>query len=279
MDSALARAQRAGGSVGSPVAQATSPPVNGLLHGKSARYGGCSAAGMLDSNIIPLSNAQTRMHPNLRERSLRYGVGTLSDEDLVALVLSTGQSGSSVKEIAHRLLANAPGLAGIASMGMASLAGEYGIGPAKAARLAAALELGQRVFREAVEEPRLVLASVEDVQRWARPRLGALEHEEVWLLCLDAQNGLKAARRVAQGGLHGCALTPRDVLRPAVRAAASAIILLHNHPSGSPDPSLEDIEMTRQLALASQMLGMPLVDHVVIARNRASSLAELGVIP
>lgn len=249
------------------------------MHGKSARYGGCSAAGMLDSNIIPLSNAQTRMHPNLRERSLRYGVGTLSDEDLVALVLSTGQSGSSVKEIAHRLLANAPGLAGIASMGMASLAGEYGIGPAKAARLAAALELGQRVFREAVEEPRLVLASVEDVQRWARPRLGALEHEEVWLLCLDAQNGLKAARRVAQGGLHGCALTPRDVLRPAVRAAASAIILLHNHPSGSPDPSLEDIEMTRQLALASQMLGMPLVDHVVIARNRASSLAELGVIP
>ena len=119
-------------------------------------------------------------------------------------------------------VAIAAGLIGIASMGTATLAGEYGIGPAKAARLAAALELGQRVFQQAIEQPRLMLVSVDDVLRWARPRLGTLEHEEVWLLCLDGQNGLKAARRVAQGGLHGCALTPRDVLRPAVRAARSS---------------------------------------------------------
>jgi len=234
---------------------------------------------MLETNLIPLPIPHKQSPPDLRERSLRYGVAALSDQDLVALVLSTGQSGSSVRDIAHRLLASAPGLTGIARMGTANLAGEYGIGPAKAARLAAALELGQRVFREAIEEPRLILTSVDDVLRWARPRLGPLEHEEVWLLCLDGQNGLKAARRVAQGGLHGCALTPRDVLRPAVRAATSAIILLHNHPSGSPDPSPEDIEMTRQLALASQMLGITLVDHVVVARNRGRSLADLGVIP
>jgi len=234
---------------------------------------------MLETNLVALPDAQKRSPPNLRERSLRYGVAALSDQDLVALILSTGQSGSSVRDIAHRLLASAPGLTGIARMGTANLAGEYGIGPAKAARLAAALELGQRVFREAIEEPRLILTSIDDVLRWARPRLGTLEHEEVWLLCLDGQNGLKAARRVAQGGLHGCALTPRDVLRPAVRAATSAIILLHNHPSGSPDPSPEDIEMTRRLALASQMLGITLVDHVVVARNRGRSLAELGVIP
>ena len=234
---------------------------------------------MLETNLVSLPGAQKRSPPNLRERSLRYGVAALSDQDLVALVLSTGQSGSSVRDIAHRLLASAPGLTGIARMGAANLAGEYGIGPAKAARLAAALELGPRVFKEAIEEPRLILTSVDDVLRWARPRLGTLEHEEVWLLCLDGQNGLKAARRVAQGGLHGCALTPRDVLRPAVRAATSAIILLHNHPSGSPDPSPEDIEMTRQLALASQMLGITLVDHVVVARNRGRSLADLGIIP
>ena len=225
------------------------------------------------------SDIQKRPPPNLREHSLRYGVGALSDQDLVALILSTGQNGSSVTDIAHRLLSNAAGLIGIASMGTATLACEYGIGPAKAARLAAALELGQRVFQQAIEQPRLMLVSVDDVLRWARPRLGTLEHEEVWLLCLDGQNGLKAARRVAQGGLHGCALTPRDVLCPAVRAAASAIILLHNHPSGSPEPSPEDVEMTRQLGLASQLLGIALVDHVVVARNRACSLAELGVIP
>jgi len=234
---------------------------------------------MPDSNLIRFPQPKQAPPPNLRERSLRYGVAALSDQDLVALVLSTGQQGSSVREIAHRLLASTSGLSGIASMGAASLAEHYGIGPAKAARLAAALELGQRVFREAVETPRLELISVDDVLRWARPRLSTLEHEEVWLLCLDGQNGLKAARRVAQGGLHGCALTPRDVLRPAVRAAASAIVLLHNHPSGSPDPSPEDIEMTRQLSLASQLLGISLVDHVVVARNRACSLAELDLIP
>lgn len=217
--------------------------------------------------------------PNLRERSLRYGVGTLSDTDLLALVLGTGSHGSSVIEVAHRLLGEAETLAGIGRLGPGCLSERYGIGPTKAARLVAALELGQRAFQQSVERTRLSLLGADDVARWARPRLATLEHEEVWLLCLDGQNGLKAARRVAQGGLHGCALTPKDVLRPAVRAAASAIILLHNHPSGCPEPSPDDVEMTRGLARASQMLGIPLVDHVIVARNAMSSLAELGVIP
>jgi DNA repair protein RadC len=215
---------------------------------------------------------------NLRERSLRYGVGVLSDSDLLALVLSSGTAASSVTEIAGRLLTEAEGLSGIARLGAAGLVDHHGVGPAKAARVAAAVELGQRVFQELVDAERPVLVSVDDVARWARPRLAVLEHEEVWLLSLDGQNGLLAARRVAQGGLHGCALTPSDVLRPAVRAAASAIILLHNHPSGSAEPSPEDVEMTQELGVASRLLGIPLLDHVIIARKRACSLAELGVI-
>lgn len=236
---------------------------------------------MLEFENVPthLARSLASSGPTLRERSLRYGIGTLSDTDLLALVLSTGSHGSSALEIAHRLLAEAETLAGIARLGPGCLSERYGIGPAKAARLVAALELGQRAIWQSIEAPRLLLMSAEDVARWARPRLAPLEHEEVWLLCLDGQNGLKAARRVAQGGLHGCALTPRDVLRPAVRAAASSIILLHNHPSGCPDPSPDDVEMTRGLALASQMLGIPLLDHVIVARNEMSSLAELGVIP
>src|SRR5690606_18691399 len=147
------------------------------------------------------------------------------------------------------------------------------------ARVAAALELGRRALCEAVDQPRLVLATAEDVADWARPRLGALEHEEVWLLCLDGRNALKSASKVAQGGLHGCAVTPKDILRPALSACASAIIVLHNHPSGSAEPSSEDIEMTQHLALASRTLGIPLLDHVIVARKRTCSLAELGVIP
>jgi DNA repair protein RadC len=181
--------------------------------------------------------------------------------------------------LATSLLAASGGLVGIARLGTAGLVAQVGMGPAKAARVAAAFELGQRALCEVVDKPRLVLASVDDVADWARPRLGALEHEELWLLCLDGRNALKSACRVAQGGLHGCGVTPKDVLRPALHAAASAIIVLHNHPSGSAEPSSEDIEMTRHLAFASSTLGIALLDHVIVARKRTCSLAQLGVIP
>src|SRR5690606_15932877 len=175
--------------------------------------------------------------PALRDRALRYGVAVLSDLDLLMLLVRSGGEGVTALDIASGLLDAEQGLNGIERLGVGGLSEHFGIGPAKAARVAAALELGKRAFREASEAPELAIHCVEDVVRWARPRLCALEHEEVWVLSLDAQNGLKSARRVAQGGLHACAMTPRDVLRPAVRAAASAIILLHNHPSGSPEPS------------------------------------------
>jgi DNA repair protein RadC len=108
--------------------------------------------------------------------------------------------------------------------------------------------------------------------------LAPLDHEQVWLLVLDGRNRLKSVQRVAQGGLHGCALTPGDVLRPAVRDAGSAIVLVHNHPSGDPEPSPEDLVMTRRVATAGELLGVPLLDHVIVARNGESSLFELGAL-
>jgi DNA repair protein RadC len=97
-------------------------------------------------------------------------------------------------------------------------------------------------------------------------------------LSVDGQNGLKAARRVAQGGLHGCALTTRDVLGPALRDAASAILLVHNHPSGDPRASPEDMAMTRALSAACKVVGLPLLDHVIVARGGASSIFESGAL-
>jgi DNA repair protein RadC len=94
----------------------------------------------------------------------------------------------------------------------------------------------------------------------------------VWLLCLDGRSGLKASARIAQGGLHGCALTARDVLTPAVKNSAAAILLVHNHPSGDPQPSPDDIEMTRHVAKCSELIGIPLLDHVVVARTGACSV-------
>ncbi|MGC4089881.1 MAG: JAB domain-containing protein [Polyangiaceae bacterium] len=148
------------------------------------------------------------------------------------------------------------------------------IGVAKAVRVAAALELGRRAQLQAMSRASLQLVGYQEVVEWARPRLGTLEHEEVWLLTLDARNWLKAARRIAQGGAHGCALTTRDVLAPALRDAASAIVLVHNHPSGDPTPSPEDVSMTRAVAAACDVVGVPLIDHVVIGRHGASSLFE-----
>jgi DNA repair protein RadC len=214
----------------------------------------------------------------LRERTLTEGAQSLADVDLLAVLLGTGVHGASAMAVASHLLDGAGGLEALGKLGPHALAEQRGLGPAKAARLAAALELGRRTLSRGLAEERCIVGRFDAVVSWARPRLAVLDHEEVWLLSLDGRNGLRAAVRIAQGGLHGCALTPRDVLRPALRDAASAIVLVHNHPSGDPAPSPEDVEMTRAVAVACDLVGVPLLDHVVVARGGAVSLFEQGVL-
>jgi len=210
---------------------------------------------------------------DLREHALAFGVQALADVDLLTLVLGTGSAGESVAVSAAALLDRSGGLEGIGRLGPHALA-RRGIGPAKATRIAAAVELGRRALLRSLAEERQVFDCFERVVHWAQPRLGALEHEEVWLLSLDGKYGLKSARRIAQGGLHGCALLTRDVLSPALRDGASAIVLVHNHPSGDPTPSSEDVAMTRAVRAAGEVVGIPLIDHVVVARTGARSLCD-----
>jgi DNA repair protein RadC len=215
---------------------------------------------------------------DLRERALSGDLSRLGDEELVALVLGTGSAGERVTELARRVLDAAGGLEGLSKAAPHGLAQRRGLGPAKATRLVAALERGRRATLHGLAHRAPTLGSFDEVVGWARPRLAGLDHEEVWLLSVDGRNGLKSARRVAQGGLHGCALTTRDVLGPALRDAASAILLVHNHPSGDPRASSEDIGMTRALAAACDVVGLPLLDHVIVARGGASSLFESGAL-
>ena len=217
--------------------------------------------------------------PDRRERILEGGAGALADADLLAVLLGTGTAECSAATLASSILETQGGLLGLVHHGPHALAVHRGVGPAKAARVAAGVELGRRALLRSLSDERRVFAGFDAVAEWARPRLASLEHEEVWLLALDGRNGLKSARRVAQGGLHGCALTARDVLRPALRDAATAIVLVHNHPSGDPAPSSEDVSMTRALAVACEVVGVPLLDHVVVARDGACSLLELGALP
>lgn len=214
----------------------------------------------------------------LRERVLLYGAEALGDVELVALLLGTGAEGEPVLGLAARLLDAAGGPAGLARFGAHGLSERRGVGPAKAARILAAVELGRRAGEHALSDAGMTMGSFDAVVDWARPRLAALDYEEVWLLGLDGRNILRTARRVAQGGAHGCAVMPRDILRPALRDGASAIILLHNHPSGDPTPSQDDVVMTRALCAACEAVGIALLDHVVVARGGASSLRESDAI-
>jgi len=214
----------------------------------------------------------------LRERALLHGTDGFADAELVALLVGTGSEGQSAMSLAAELLDVTGGVLGLARLGAHGLAERRGIGPAKAVRILAAMELGRRAALRALSEKGETLTSFDAVVDWARPRLAGLEHEEVWLLGLDARNVLRTARRIAQGGVHGCAVLPRDILRPAVREAASSIILLHNHPSGDPTPSSEDVLMTRALAAACEVVGVALLDHVIVARGGASSLREHDVL-
>ena len=187
-----------------------------------------------------------------RERAAEGGVESLGDAELLAILLGTGYAGVPVGTLAATLLEDNGGVAGLARAGLGHLAQQAGVGPAKGARLAAAVELGRRaVFAASLDaSPRMPDQAA--VEGWARARLATLDHEELWVLALDGRHGLRAARRVASGGIHGLHVGARDVLRVALREAASAFVLVHNHPSGDPAPS--DVPWRRTITPGPVML-------------------------
>jgi len=211
-----------------------------------------------------------------RERAREVGVRDLSDAEVLALVLGTGTAGEPVSVLAASLLDELGGASGMARAGFGALAQRRGVGDARALRIAAAFELGRRAAR--ADGPLPWTPDSRGVFVWARARLADLDHEELWVLALDGQHRVRAARRVASGGLHGVHVSVRDPLRFALREGASAMILVHNHPSGDPTPSLEDLRFTEQLAAAAEAVATPLLDHVVIGGDRYRSMLDDGVL-
>lgn len=185
----------------------------------------------------------------------------MDDVTLVAGVL-----GAQARARAARALASTGGVADLARCSRSELAELLGDRRA-ARRLQAAFALGERRFL-VERRPPTVLASSADVAAWAAGRrLVGLEHEELWLLALDGRGGLRGARCIGRGGLHGLGVRASDVLRVALRLAASAFVLVHNHPSGDATASSEDIAFTAKVTEAADVVGLPLVDHVVVARG------------
>lgn len=173
---------------------------------------------------------------------------------------------------ADALLTSWGGLASLAHAQADEIAASVSLdgGERAAGALATAFEIGRRAALETSAPAQF--ASSEDVAAWAMPRLGTLLHEELWVIALDGRSRLRGARCVAKGGLHGLGVRAADPLRTALRLAASAFVVVHNHPSGDATPSIEDIEFTERLGAAAAIVGLPLLDHVVVTHDRFTSV-------
>jgi DNA repair protein RadC len=211
-----------------------------------------------------------------RERLVQFGANALSSAELLAILLRTGTPEMTAVQLAQHLLTSMGSLRAIASAKPSELAQVKGIGLAKAAQLLAAVELGRRIALEAMgEQP--AITRPEDVYALLHHQLRDEKQEHVILLLLNTKNRVIQQSTLTKGTLDASLLHPREVFREAIRHSASSIILAHNHPSGDPTPSSEDIQMTNRLHQAGQLLGIDLLDHVILGDGRWVSLKAQGV--
>ncbi len=212
-----------------------------------------------------------------REKLLAAGANTLSDAELLALVLRTGDAAAHISAVdqARRLLDGFGSLHKLAAANTAELCGYSGIGPAKAAELQAVFELARRFSAEAFK-PGAQFNSADDVFTRYRNRFLHSNKEHFLALLLDAKHILIRDITISTGSLTASIVHPREVFNPAVRESAAAIILAHNHPSGDPAPSREDIATTNRLVKAGQILGIDVLDHIIIGSNGYTSLRNAG---
>jgi DNA repair protein RadC len=212
-----------------------------------------------------------------RERLYQKGADSLADAELLAIQLGSGLAGRTAMDMARDLLTRHGSLSGMAGCGVAELSAIRGVGPVKATRLAAAFEITRRL-RSRNGHGRVVLGSPEQVFARYGPLMEDLKKEVFRVALLDAQNGLLRDVVVSEGTLSASLVHPREVFKPAIVESAASLILLHNHPSGDPTPSREDVRLTRQLVECAKLLDLRVHDHLVVGRGRYVSLAERGII-
>ncbi|RME43982.1 MAG: JAB domain-containing protein [Chloroflexi bacterium] len=211
-----------------------------------------------------------------RERLQYYGARSLSNAELLAIILRAGVEGRSAVGLGQQLLAHFGGLRGLAQATIDDICRLRGIGPAKAVQIKAALELGRRLAIEAPEE-RPQITSPADAANLVMLDMSLLEHEELWVLLLDTKNHVLDIVRLYQGSVNTSLIRVAEVFREAIKRNCAAIIVAHNHPSGDPTPSPEDVRITRQIHQAGKLLETELLDHLIIGHSRFVSLKERGL--
>ncbi len=214
-------------------------------------------------------------HDRPREKLARLGAAALGDNELLALVFGSGSRGADALALANRLLEHAGGLHGLTRRSGADLQHVPGVGTARASQILAAVELGRRTLvRFADDRPRLSTPRL--TASYLLPLYGAAAVEQFGLVMLDTKHRLVGVRVISVGSLDSTIVHPREVFREAAAASAAAIVLFHNHPSGDPTPSQDDIMLTTRLVGAGEVMGIEVVDHLILADQRYYSWLESG---
>ncbi len=215
-------------------------------------------------------------HERPRERLRDYGAESLSDAELLAILLRTGVSGLNVVQLSQQLLLERGGWRGLQQASFQSLRDQHGMGEAKAAQLKAALEIGRRLAMLSFTE-RVQIRSPSDVAQLMQIELSHLDQEHLKAVCLDTRNRVVKIQTVYVGTLNSAGLRVGEVFKEAIKINSAAIILAHNHPSGDPSPSQDDLQVNRHLLQAGQLLDIDVLDHLIIGHGRYVSLRERGI--
>jgi len=211
-------------------------------------------------------------HDRPREKLERLGAGALGDNELLAIVLGHGRANASALDLANAMLA-AGGLRGLMRTSHGELRVVPGIGAARAAQVLAAIELGRRSFTR-IDEDRPQLRTPKSVAEYLLPQFGNRPVEQFGVLSLDTKHRVVRAAVLSIGTLDASIVHPREVFREAMAAGAAALVLFHNHPSGDPEPSEDDVRLTERLAAAGILMGIDVLDHVILADVRYYSFRE-----
>jgi len=209
-----------------------------------------------------------------RERLEKQGAEALNNAELIAILLRVGKKGASAVQIAQNLLNKVEGLGGLQQVSFPELCAVNGVGPAKAAQIKAAVELGRRLSMIQPRE-RVIISSPQDVADQVQYKMARLEQEELWVLLLDSRNHHMRTVQLYKGSLNSSSVRPAEIFRDAIRFNAANIIIVHNHPSGDPSPSPEDIHLTRVLIEAGKMLELQVHDHIIIGTKGFASIKSL----
>lgn len=211
-----------------------------------------------------------------RERLQKFGVESLSAQELLALLLGSGIKGESVMVTAQRLLSSFGNIKNIAGASLEELSKIKGIGIAKASQLKAAFELAKRKDENYREQ--ISIKSHRDVIKVVKQKLKDKKKEHFLILCLDTRNNLIKISNISTGTLDANLVHPREVFKEAIQSLSSSIILVHNHPSGNPEPSEADIDITKRIQETGKIVGIDVLDHIIIANDKSFSFKEKGLV-